>query len=51
MDLLAPHAAPLARQVSDLNAELDWFARVLDARFKHYFGLQDGAGLLADAHR
>ena len=36
-------APSLIHNAQDLEQELDWFAAVLDARLKHYFGTGDGS--------
>ena len=48
MNPTLPTDAPLDRQARDLDAELDWLARVLDTRFKRYFDLQAEPGDAAD---
>ena len=44
-----PDIAPLARLAHDLDAEMAWLARALDARFQHYFDLSAEPGAPADA--
>ena len=40
---------PLQQNARDLEQELSWFARVLDTRFKLYFGQDaDGRGRVRD---
>jgi hypothetical protein len=43
MNAALPVDSPLLCHARDLALELDWFARVLDARFTQYFGAQDDA--------
>lgn len=41
-------SSPLQQNARDLELELAWFARVLDARFKSYFGQEAGGRDVAD---